>query len=540
MPSVSTIGWDVVNVTDIDTLNKITDENHTYPEKFTETYKFLGQELKIDGQWGEWRVAREASGKNVYMQCTIQKGSVTFFDQNYPLNANEALSSVTIHISLAGLEVLPEKWFSSDDDTSSVTKETQCFELKINNQDVIIISESDFTNRELYREDVGLAMPVEMTFRRWFNNNIDQFKQIFSVLLLGLRANKGDFQWLKPSAYSYSANSTIDKKTTAFGALTLIDGKTEISHLAQSVDVTALQMVKPFGANTALIISKPMFIKHILLPAAIALVKGSTAADFDISETGFSLTNNKEMVWQDFDGPHNEKISPILPKESFILTLQADYIHISIVGAHYRPQAATTVLMGMEQNFKYKVEKNDQQEPVFVPDEQGLGNATISCTVVVDESIDILETALTIITSIASLLALGSLVVGAISRAAIASMTINRLAQSASFAFRLGSIEISMAEIAQIGLSVARGVVSNPSVFNVIKISSTVVAAITGLGLSAITITEAIYKSIYNNVPSFDAFADNFTAAVKWPETDNIELKSASLTDSFVIGLNLT
>lgn len=53
-------------------------------------------------------------------------------------------------------------------------------------------------------------------------------------------------------------------------------------------------------------------------------------------------------------------------------------------------------------------------------------------------------------------------------------------------------------------------------------------------------LTEAIYKLKYNNVPAFHAFADNFTAAVKWPEIDNIELKSASLADSFIIGLNLT
>ncbi|HGJ5867658.1 TULIP family P47-like protein [Arsenophonus nasoniae] len=540
MPSVSTIGWDVVSVTDINTLNKVVSENHPYPDKFAEAYKIIGQQLKIAGQWGEWRIANEANGKNVYMQCLIQNGSATIFDQNYSLNANEELSSITIQILLAGLEALPEKWLSPDDDTSSVTEETQCFELVINNQEAIVIIESNFTNPELYSEEVGLASPIEMTLKRWFNNNIDQFKQIFSVLLLGLRANKGDFQWLKPSAYSYSANSTIDKKTAAFGALTLIDGKTEKSHLTQSVDVTALHLVKPFGANAALIVSKSMFVRHILLQAAMALVKNSRAADFDISETGFSLTNNKEMVWQDFDGPDNAKISPMLPKESFILTLQADYIHISIVGAHYRPQAGTTVLMGLEQNFKYKVGKNDQGEPVFVPDEQGLGDATVSCSVVFDEWIDVVNIVLSIVTSIASLLALGSSIVSSVAKAAIASTTISRAAQTVSFVYRLGRFKITLAELTQIGLSVARGVVSNPSIFNVIKISSTVVAAITGAAWGALMLTEAIYKLKYNNVPAFHAFADNFTAAVKWPEIDNIELKSASLADSFIIGLNLT
>ncbi|SPP31287.1 hypothetical protein ARAF_0406 [Arsenophonus endosymbiont of Aleurodicus floccissimus] len=540
MPSVSTSRWDVVNVIDIDTLNKIAGNNYPYPAEFEQTTKIIGQQLKIEGRWGEWPIASEASGKNIYLQYLIQNGSATIFDQNYPLNANDQLSSVTIQISLAGLETAPEKWLSQDDDTSAITDETQCFELILNNQEAIVVSQSNFTNQELYSENVGLAIPIESAFKRWFNNNIDEFKQIFSVILIGLRANKGDFQWLKPAAYSYSANSSIDKQTVAFGALTLIDGKTEIGHLQQTVDVTALQLVKPFWANAALIVSKEMFVKHILLPAAITMVKGSTTEDFEINETGFSLTNKREMVWQEFAGPNNEKMSLILPKESFILTLQSDYIHISIVGAHYHPQPGTTVVMGMEQDFKYKVEKNAQGEPVFVPNEKGLGDAIVSCSVVFDEWIDVVNIVLSIVTSIASLLAFGSFIVSAVAKAAIASITVNRAAQAVNFAYQLGRFEISIANIAQIALSIAKGVVANPSVFNFIRISSTVLAATTGIGLAAITITDAIYKQIYNDVPSFRAFSDNFVSAVKWPAVDNIELKPASLVDSFVIGINLT
>ena len=540
MPSVSTSGWDVVSLTDIDTLNKIAGENHPYPDKFEQTTKIIGQQLKIEGRWGEWRIANEASGKNVYMQCFIQNGSATIFGKNYPLNANEELSSITIQISLAGLEALPEKWLSQDDDTSTITEQTQCFELIINQQEVIIITQANFTNPELYSEDVGLATPIESAFKRWLNNNIDQLKQIFSVVLIGLRANKGDFQWLKPSAYSYSANSSIDKKTAAFGALTLIDGKTDIGHLQQTVDIAALQLVKPFGANAALSVSKAMFVKHILLPAAIAIVKSSTAADFDISESGLSLTNNREMLWQEFDGPNGEKMSPMLPKESFNLTLQSDYIHISIVGAHYRPRAGMTLYMNLEQNFKYKVEKNKQGEPVFVPDNEGLGDGTLSCTVVLDDWLKWYELVMSIITLIASVLALGTWFAGGLAKAARATVEGVEATRTATFSFRFFKSISNTRILAPIAARIAGGVASHPTIFNTIKIASNVTAATTGIAWGSILLSDAIYKQIYDDVPAFRLFASNITSAVKWPEIDNIELKSATLADSFVIGLNLT
>ena len=59
--------------------------------------------------------------------------------------------------------------------------------------------------------------------------------------------------------------------------------------------------MKTFGANLALVVSKAMFVKHILIPAAASLVKGSAESDFTLSDTGLSLSSNRDMVWQDFD-----------------------------------------------------------------------------------------------------------------------------------------------------------------------------------------------------------------------------------------------
>ncbi|MDE9553223.1 TULIP family P47-like protein [Xenorhabdus bovienii] len=541
MADISTSGWDVVNATDIETLNKIINKNNNYPDNFEQKIKIVGSDFKITGKWGEWVVINEASGKDIVMQCFIKSGHATFEGTDYCLNSNNntQLSSVNIQISLEGIETDPEKWFG-DDNTSSITDKTQCHELVISKNENIIITQTNFTNKELYSED--LTYLIESAFRVWFNDNSESFNQIFSVVLIGLKANKDDFQWLKPSVYSYSANSSIDKKTTAFGALTLVDGKTEIGDLQQTVDISALQLVKSFGANAALIVSKTMFVKHILLESAVELIKETTIDDFEISESGISISNKNEVVWQDFDGPDNEKMSPIIPKGNFILTLQSDYIHISIVGAHYRPRAGVTVYMSIEQNFNYKVEKNKNGEPVFVPDEKNLGNATISCSVKMDNWLNWLELVTGIITSIASIIALGTGLAGVIADAAQETVAELEEEQTVRFVFNIFNHSIELEEssfIAGIAKDILNGVESNPTIFNVVKIASKVTAVTTGAILSSVILSDAIYNSIFKDVPSFQAFSDNFIGAVKWPGIENIELKSATLADSFVIGLKL-
>ncbi|MCK8400826.1 hypothetical protein LXA41_17830, partial [Erwinia amylovora] len=96
-------------------------------------------------------------------------------------------------------------------------------------------------------------------------------------------------------------------------------------------------------------------------------------------------------------------ISPILPKEGLILTLQSDYIHLTIQGAYYLPHTGVTVYMGLEQNFRYKVANNARGEPVFVPDEKGLGDAQIVCNVKFDKWLQAVEITMGVIASIASI-----------------------------------------------------------------------------------------------------------------------------------------
>jgi len=136
---------------------------------------------------------------------------------------------------------------------------------------------------------------------------------------------------------------------TGFGVLMLIDGKTVTGKLQQSIDIQALNLAKTFDGHLALVVSNTMFVRHILLKTAVSLVKGSTENDFTISETGLSLTNNRGMVWQDFDNRNGNMFYPTLPEKSFILDLQSDFIHLIITMAYYRPRHGVTAYMSVYQ-----------------------------------------------------------------------------------------------------------------------------------------------------------------------------------------------
>ncbi|EPY7114103.1 TULIP family P47-like protein [Klebsiella variicola] len=533
MTDVSTNGWDVVSITDLDTINKIINADKLYPSDFSQVDSDAGDDISISGKWGAWTVTNNASGAKVNIRCEIAEGTTVYNNENYDLNGSSGNSFIEIELSLKGISTVPEKWASSDD---TVVDSTSCYQLMADADSPVIIADSFFTGIESH----VLQLLLPELLKEWFNSNIDKFKQIFSVILIGLEAGNSDFQWLYPSAYSYAANSSLDGNTTGFGVLTLVDGKTDAGSLQQSVDIQALDLVKKSGGNLALVISKAMFVKHMLLDAAVSIVKGSARSDFTISDTGLSLHNNREMVWQDFENGEGGTFSPVLPEKSFSLTLQSDAIELSIIGAHYRHGGMCTVFMGVTQSFRFKVEKNASGEPVFVPDESGLGNAMVSCSVKFDNWVNVLEISMGVITGLAAVIGLGTVAAGVMATRMAATLLLEEGEELAVFSANTAEIgEVTGVEAEGISNAILRGIVSNPTVFNAVKIGSLIMGSLSGITMVGTMISAAIYKSEYDDVPSFHSFARAITGSAVWPNIKNTELKSASLADSFVIGLEL-
>lgn len=546
MTDISTNNWDVVSITDLDTLNKIINSNQdgsAYPQTFQalDEDSELGITVGMTGSWGDWAVTSDASGAKVNIRCNITEGRFVFNDISTEINDGGELSYVDIELSLAGMSASPEDFVSPGD---TVTAETRCYRLMANPDLPATVVNIVCTNAVINDNTIRKGF-LKTLMNEWFNNHVSDIKQVFSVILIGLKAENSDFQWLYPSAYSYAASSSVNQNTAGFGALTLVDGRTDTGNLSQNIDIAALQVVKSYGANLALVISKTMFVKHILMKAAVDIVKGATEADFSISDTGLSLSNNREMVWQDFDDGQGNIISPVLPKDGFILDLQSDFIHLSITGAHYRPNGMCTVTMGVEQNFRYKVEKNASGEPVFVPDEQGLGDATVNCSVKPDDWVGVMNIVLGVISGVAALFTIGTAAAAWVAARAAATVALDTAAEMATFSVEgtellgeEGATNIEM--IAEEAANIATGVgkVSLPTLRNAVKVFGAV-SAITAAPIAVTAIMSGVYQGKYDDMPSFHDFARCVTGTSVWPGMANTELKSATLADSFVIGLEL-
>jgi hypothetical protein len=74
MTDISTNNWDVVSITDFDTLNKIinsTQDGKAYPETFNgqDEDGDDGLTVSMSGSWGDWTVTSDASGAKVNKNC---------------------------------------------------------------------------------------------------------------------------------------------------------------------------------------------------------------------------------------------------------------------------------------------------------------------------------------------------------------------------------------------------------------------------------------------------------------------------------------
>lgn len=536
---ISTMGWDVVNATTIDSLNQIIESQGDFLDSFSATSIVAGTTVTAKGKWGKVNIPNNASGARINLVMEIEQGEIYFDNKNneptiMSINDNESYSTLEVEVQLAGLGTDPNDWDHGD---SIVTGDTKGYELKLNKDQVIIIVNSNFTNPEIEAE--GFTEIIQAIFKRWLNDNKDLFNQIFSVVLIGLKTEDTDLAWLYPSAYAYAANSSIDQGHGVFGILTLVDGGTEIGGLQQSVSLAAINKVQTYDANVALILSREKFVKHILMQCAVNLITGSSEDSFKISENGLSLTNPEEITWGNFyyEGDNGYHTTTI-PAEGMLISLQADYISIQIIGAHFKPHPEVTVFMNVTQECRIKVDENDKGELILVADEQGLGEADVNCETVISDWMNQMKFITGIILIIASVLSFGTSLLGRLGSEAVDSVA-GEATGEVSWYFRLFGKKVPLGSLSNIAAMLSKGVEAYPTLFNAARIGSTWMSVVSGLAFGSLSLFDAIYSGIYKDIPSFKHIAKTFIDPTVWPGLEDAELKTAFLANSFVVGLKL-
>lgn len=75
---ISTSGWDVVSITNLDTINKIISNGNRYPPEFSMNDNILGSKISVNGKWGRWLLTNNASGGKINIKCEIAAGTVDY------------------------------------------------------------------------------------------------------------------------------------------------------------------------------------------------------------------------------------------------------------------------------------------------------------------------------------------------------------------------------------------------------------------------------------------------------------------------------
>ncbi|HGJ5859706.1 MAG TPA: TULIP family P47-like protein [Arsenophonus nasoniae] len=539
MREIATYGWDVIYAMQYDMINQSIQADHRYPKQFSAEKKIVGSLYSISGSWASWTLKNGGSGKNIWLECFVSAGSL--FNENNEVIYDLTATRLTIQVNLAKFHDQTK----SIKDSSSVN-EGKAWLLRVNSQatensKAVVILASEYRN--IPAEDSAI---IDQLFDNYFNNNIQQFDQIFTIVMLELEAKDKDLQWIKPSAFSYAVQSVpVGKSDDLFGCLNRIDGKTAIEHLQQSLDARIGNYFSNH-VNGLIIVSKEIYTKHFLLPAALNLLKGSKAEDFAISEQGLSIHNKVPLTWGNFvigseESP--ETVAPLIPANGLQINLQGENINLNVSGATFRPKSGgVTTTININQSMGFTTVRKNANEVIFIPDLNNIKQANINISNKVDKG------------SIIGQIIGGVLILMASIVAGVATWRDYSIVTAISGGTRISGETIAYTykisgavpkEFYRIAFVTADSMDNHKIIpvslpwFNFLAVGQSVVANFTRAAVSATDLVKASLNKEYVAISTFEQFVHNFTNTHSLSNSKIAKIESAQFADSLVIGVKL-
>ncbi|GJL53749.1 MAG: hypothetical protein NPIRA02_08810 [Nitrospirales bacterium] len=546
LPNVETFGWDTVYAASFPVVNKAIMAQKSFPTSFH--YKDKAG-VTFSGTWKSWQLCG-GSGQYVQMECIVESGTAKFSGQH---DGNLKDASLKIQVTL---QQFADSSATFTDPTAKKGSGT-AHVLKVNNSahggdPIVSVLSSQYPNV------TGLLLDLlDSVFRGYFCEHIGEFNHTFATMMLNAEADKGDFNWLKPSAYSYAVAGPVggDISEYVFGLLCMVDGGKIYPdrRQQQAVDDRALQGLKD-GANSAFLISAEKFTEHMLFRGAMFTIQGSKAEDFKIRGDGVSISNVKAITWGRFQTDHGV-IAPRIDIGKFTMRVEGDHILLELVDVHYEPTPGITVHMTITQRFGYQSAQRGDGKYVFIPDENTFGSPNIVSTVDQSSAMSTFEEvtmivgtlvgAVLAITGIGEILMAGATVAEEVAGTAVeVSAEVIESATEEAGENVVASAEETAADSADEGAAA-------PGDPNQVQKGSFLLSAKARawLGLAValggnIPTAGMLWatswtKGKYDNIPALNEFVDNCVGATQWPMMADAELVSAELRKSLVMGMIL-
>ncbi|MBR1086417.1 TULIP family P47-like protein [Bradyrhizobium manausense] len=537
-------GWDTANVVTADVLNAAIVAQKTYPLSFDLTQGTNA----IKGTWGPWQMTLGRSGTLLEFACPVVSG--TGIDSN---GKSHDLAGATLYVEIA-LQTINDSASNFGDNTAATQPKPA---------QILLV---DPTSTPAAPAVTVIAIVPQalrndffFIFGDWFNANISAFKHIFHAMMLSETAAKGDFQWLKPTDYSYAMAVNKNKTFGAFAALCATDGD-PIGLLSQQINVNVVKNL-PTGSNAVLAISGEKLVQHVLLPGAKAVLQGSDVADFDIIGDDLILTNNKDLIWQNVKLEDGTIVSPRIPKGNFRMRVVEDQLELEFTGMTFKHKLMVgndIVTIGFTQYYTLGLGTNSKGQRVLTPNfptmttSAGIVTPKIvdkpTISVMPDQAAQDFDRTMLIVTIAFSILPLGKGLysagqgiwkLGSAIAAKVAQVagTGAELALSADEAAELSSAAVSGSD----NLAAAAAMSANlpadarlATLVNRLTLGSGMISALSGVAMG-INQLEQNGDWKLDDVPALDQFMANVLGASKWTGADNWTLNGVELAQSLLL-----
>ncbi len=547
-------GWDTANVLTMDTLNAAIKKQKKSPPTFDYTYQNTA--IKMSGTWGDFEVVCDKNriGGTVVFRCPVKSGTGVDMAGN-----TEDLAGVEMTIEVTLADVHDESLAFTDKTGTVVPKKTETRVLlidKTSTSTAPAVVVDDFT-------PASLQLPFQVLFQNWFNDNIDTiFDPIFHIALINVNADKGDYQWLKPTALSY-ATIVDDAGDGIFAALCMTDGDPD-NAFAHQVDA-GLTTGFPAGTNSVLAISGEKFCEHFLKTGAQQVMKGSKLTDFDIVGDGLVVTNNTELVWQDVTLPDGLVVSPKVPAKQFTMRVVEDTIELQFTGLTFKHPLMVgndVFSVTFTQYMHIMTGKNSNGQIVLVPTNKDPSDPnakelpdirSFSCNVTQDSAAQDFERGMELVSIALSVLpiGLGLFKAGAwVAKVGPAALKLagelSGIISKSPAIFEVVADADQISELAEEALSGTDNLAAAAAFSSKLPADSGLITLLNrfALGMGFLSTLCLVLNHVMtvdhqgdmdlDNIPALDDFMANVLGAAKWPGATNWELKDAKLAQSLL------
>lgn len=287
-PEATTLGWDTVNAIRLPLVNKTLLESKLYPKTFN---KDMGNGWTLQGGFSAWSVQTGGSGAIVFMRTPVQNVKMTFTGSP-DLEFTDGYVAISIK-----LEYLPQPPATaaaaarSSQENGDPQYLTRNAEARSADDPAVVIQNVNYGG---HAPDPMMDALFRGSMGKWFNDNLDQFTYVFTVVNINAMAAQAAFQWLKPTYTSYAYFNGADENSSYFGILNMTKNNSP-EGLTNQLPPSAI----PDGKNASLLIANNSFLKEMVLPGLPKAFTHAAEEDFQVVNKETMIENTREIQMDD-------------------------------------------------------------------------------------------------------------------------------------------------------------------------------------------------------------------------------------------------